>query len=275
MKKEEALARIFHDRPKREVESLAQRKEVVKKRAKHIEHMLSEAFVRLTQECQGFRRRSRLGNEISGLGPGDTTGLDALKSLQENAESFFCRIKSRYESQMNCKKGCTSCCYVALDIFESEAARIIDWALGLEPEEQKLLKEGFAQYGNSGDDSGGIGTDPAGNVRPKCAALLEGTCSIYAARPIICRTQGSPLQWKSQNETGSNELSQDICPLNFKDYDRPLQSIDWLDLDKLSALQSIAENQFQRVGRKFKWKKTSDGRVPLTEVISYLKKCIL
>ena len=61
------LTRIFHNRPKREVESLVQCKEVVKKRVRHIEHMLSEAFVRLTQECQGFRRRSRLGNEISGL----------------------------------------------------------------------------------------------------------------------------------------------------------------------------------------------------------------
>jgi Fe-S-cluster containining protein len=41
--------------------------------------------------------------------------------------------------------------------------------------------------------------------------LVNNCCAIYAARPLICRTQGLPLLFEA--EDGAQEV--DFCPLNF------------------------------------------------------------
>ena len=48
-----------------------------------------------------------------------------------------------------------------------------------------------------------------------CAFLdEEGACRIYAARPLVCRTQGLPLSWQIEEEDGAAAELRDICPLN-------------------------------------------------------------
>ena len=48
-----------------------------------------------------------------------------------------------------------------------------------------------------------------------CAFLdHEGTCRIYPHRPYVCRTQGLPLRWLDEDETGNVFELRDICPEN-------------------------------------------------------------
>jgi len=51
-----------------------------------------------------------------------------------------------------------------------------------------------------------------------CAALdANGRCSIYAARPLVCRSHGVPVRYE---ETGKRALPLlDVCPKNFTGHD--------------------------------------------------------
>ena len=49
----------------------------------------------------------------------------------------------------------------------------------------------------------------------KCSFLLNGECTIYENRPVICRTHGLPLLY--MNDDDNWELY--VCDLNFSDYD--------------------------------------------------------
>ncbi len=52
---------------------------------------------------------------------------------------------------------------------------------------------------------------------PGACAFLggDGECRIYAARPYVCRTQGLPLRWYEEAESGDIEEFTVICELNL------------------------------------------------------------
>lgn len=138
-----------------------------------------------------------------------------IVTLQENASGFFDKIATKYSSSMKCAEGCSKCCFTDITIFEVEANRIKEWFQTLGPDEQDRLKKLWATPVTEG----------------ACAFLYNDRCSIYEARPIICRTQGAPLFIQADNVL-------DYCPLNFKDGDPPKE--DWLNLDRLNTLLSFA-----------------------------------
>ncbi len=90
-----------------------------------------------------------------------------------------------------CRKGCTACCYSPLTITalewrflhahlleldENEWERIVDAAELVRP----LLPELVKQHRE------GIGAI----LQMQCPFLIDGACSVYAARPLICRAFG-------------------------------------------------------------------------------------
>ncbi len=138
-----------------------------------------------------------------------------IESLQENASGFFDKVYQKYSSQMKCSKGCSKCCMTDISIFEVEAQRIRDWFKILSVDQQKNLIENWTT------------PNPVG----ACHFLINDRCSIYEARPVICRTQGAPLFIKSENLL-------DYCPLNFESEDP--DKADWLNLERLNTLLSFA-----------------------------------
>jgi hypothetical protein len=42
----------------------------------------------------------------------------------------------------------------------------------------------------------------------------QGACRVYSRRPYVCRTQGLPLRWFAEDDSGSMVEYRDICPLN-------------------------------------------------------------
>lgn len=65
-----------------------------------------------------------------------------------------------------CKKGCSNCCHYEVSISEVEAQYI----------EQLAKKKRLKHLGSAGDFEG-----------TPCPFLEHGACSIYTARPFVCR----------------------------------------------------------------------------------------
>jgi Fe-S-cluster containining protein len=98
------------------------------------------------------------------------------------------KLEKQHAKHINCKAGCDMCC-MDYSIFPIEFHYILNQLKKnkLKPE----TKENIAEE--------------------DCIFLNNHNCSIYNARPIICRTHGLPLIY--MNEEGDWELS--ACELNF------------------------------------------------------------
>lgn len=138
-----------------------------------------------------------------------------IETLQQNASDFFDKVQKKHTSKMECKSGCSKCCYTDISVFEVESELVEDWFNQKSVEEKENLKKIWKGKNNSG----------------ACGFLYDEKCTIYEVRPIICRTQGLPLHLSSENVL-------DYCPLNFKE-EQP-EKDDWLNLERLNTLLSFA-----------------------------------
>jgi uncharacterized protein len=112
--------------------------------------------------------------------------LDWVEELHRVVDQLTAPVVQANGSRLHCRAGCHDCCADGLTVFEIEAAVI-------ERHHRELLEDGTAH-------------EPGG-----CAFLdAEGACRIYAHRPYVCRTQGLPLRWA----TDDGHEARDICPLN-------------------------------------------------------------
>lgn len=87
-----------------------------------------------------------------------------------------------------------------------------------------------------------------------CPFLSEGFCSIYAQRPLICRTQGLPIGYVHETH---ERIEVSACPLNFSD-DHPFDYEDLLLLDPFNhRLAALNLSYCQMAGI------SADRRLPL------------
>jgi len=109
------------------------------------------------------------------------------------------RLQALHGPALTCRVGCTACCQTDLSVGPVEATVLGNALAALPAETQRRLQEGMRTRD---------ARDPA------CPLLLDQRCATYAARPLICRTQGFPLVWEEENE-----LHEAHCPLNFTRHD--------------------------------------------------------
>ena len=116
--------------------------------------------------------------------------MQKLLQIHESLDRDTRELSARQQPALNCRRGCADCCVDDLTIFEVEAQAIRE-------RYGDLLRDGAPH--------------PAG----RCA-FLDGDdgCRVYDARPYVCRTQGLPLRWLTENEAGERVEYRDICPLN-------------------------------------------------------------
>jgi Fe-S-cluster containining protein len=163
-----------------------------------------------------------------------------IESLQENASGFFDKISSKYPTEMKCKEGCSKCCFTDISIFRVENERILEWFNALESDAKEKLRELWATKNEPG----------------ACAFLYFDKCTIYEARPVICRTQGAPLYLATENVL-------DYCPLNFESGD-PEKS-DWLNLERLNTMLSLAAKS-SNLEERIRLKKTKAELLALSSI---------
>lgn len=142
-----------------------------------------------------------------------------IKDLYTKVADFESRLSSELMSLSQCRKGCSKCCYTDISVFEVEAANIRNWFNTLTDPQKSELHSKWTAPSNEG----------------ACPFLHEEACTIYEARPLICRTQGLALSFKEDDQ-----LYADICPLNEKMLDE-LDHKQFLNLDLLNLILSQLE----------------------------------
>ena len=136
--------------------------------------------------------------------------------LVARVDAVVLRIRRKYDAQIACHKGCACGCR-NLSVMPIEALSLSGAVQDL-PEglRSKILKH--ASTASFWD----------------CPVLEDGACSLYAYRPIICRTHGYPLLTYYQGKP-----SVGYCRHNFKNIPSiPADAV--IDLEKInSALRVI------------------------------------
>lgn len=114
-------------------------------------------------------------------------------SLLSRVDQLCEQINEKFAEQIVCRAGCSACCR-HLSLFPVEAANLVKAVENL-PDEIRERLAGRIQWPESGS----------------CPLLLDDCCSVYADRPVICRTHGLPLLAEVE---GLRTV--DCCPENFK-----------------------------------------------------------
>lgn len=153
-----------------------------------------------------------------------------LVRLRARVDQHFAQAVARTPEQFACRPGCESCCHQRFSVFEVEAAPIREALAQLARTDGEARRRVRAR----GQDSG---------LRA-CALLLDGRCSVYEQRPLICRSHGLPIGVRESDEPGS-PLRLDHCPLNFIEHghgDREIPRASVLVLDAINQpLAVLAE----------------------------------
>ena len=128
-----------------------------------------------------------------------------MPKLRDYCDGFWDRVLEKYPYAFACAPGCSTCC-------ELPSVNYI---------------EAFIIAGMPGDKRK---KHAAADKTGRCPFLDDDRCSIYASRPLICRTHG--LLLKSEEYSYAMTVS---CPFNFTDID--LNAIDpslVLEIDRVS-----------------------------------------
>lgn len=113
--------------------------------------------------------------------------LQNYQTVCRYCDTFFYSTVERYPEQINCHQGCDACCELQ-SVNALEAFSI--WQSLQTTTAPALLSD---------------------STHEKCIFLNQGTCSIYAVRPLICRTHGLVIS--------SSEFPEGValsCRSNFK-----------------------------------------------------------
>jgi len=140
------------------------------------------------------------GTVTTEAGPRTDEKLRELVALHDEIDRETRALALVHTDRLQCRRGCHECCVDELTVTQIEALRI----RRAHPE---LLATGKPH--------------PVG----ACVFLDDaGACRVYAERPLVCRSQGLPLQIFFEDEEGEIEERRDICPLNL-DGGPPLASL--------------------------------------------------
>ena len=158
--------------------------------------------------------------------------LNKYLTLRNKIDNESNKLEQMHKSQMVCNKGCDSCCE-SLTIF---------------PIEYYTIKEDIKKLNNLPKNK------LWNSITKSCRFLVNGECAIYESRPIICRTQGLPILYKSIK--GENfELS--ICKLNFTNSEASSFNMDnSLYMSPLNSQLFIMNTEFIEENFKGKYKPT-------------------
>ena len=134
--------------------------------------------------------------------------LAGYEKLRDYCDRFWKRVVDTYADQCACASGCGICCTLT-SVTCLEAAIIADFSRKNKPPPQHAVP-GAATPGPEGS----------------CPFLMDNRCSIYPARPLICRTHGLLLR-----NVNIRERIMPSCPYNFA-------TTELADIDDSFALDS-------------------------------------
>ncbi|HJZ69849.1 MAG TPA: YkgJ family cysteine cluster protein [Blastocatellia bacterium] len=143
--------------------------------------------------------------------------FQAYEAHIAGVDGEFRRVFQKFAHRMQCRRGCSMCCSQMFSISLIEAAYISRAIKALPDEERERLRSSARGYvararalTSGEEDQEDEGITPKPGARLPCPALKGDACSIYDARPIICRKWGIPLF------NPKKPLEIQACHLNFQ-----------------------------------------------------------
>jgi Fe-S-cluster containining protein len=149
-------------------------------------------------------------------------------------QAEFDRNLDIYGDKIQCRKGCSKCCSQIFRITKLDGWMITEHVKSLPEARRNELKQKAEEYQQG----------------MACPALgLEGECTIYEARPVICRRFGMPIY------DYKNPVNIHACELNFKDGDE-------ITDNELIPNQTEIGTEWDKLKEEF-----GDGSTTIAEVI--------
>jgi Fe-S-cluster containining protein len=117
------------------------------------------------------------------------TVVSAAAAVADYADEALGIIREEYRPPLHCKQGCWyCCCKPGVLISVPELLRILSYLRSLDDDSLSALTDRARRYaaqieGRSFDDST--------NESVPCPLLVEGRCSVYEVRPLVCRGYNS------------------------------------------------------------------------------------
>jgi uncharacterized protein len=165
--------------------------------------------------------------------------FEEYRALVAKVEGFTTAAFARRRADMACKSGCDGCCHAWLTVSPVEAEVVRAGIAALSPAKRaELVARGRREQAR----------EEAGEA-PRCAMLADdGRCDIYAARPLVCRTQGHALRYPNgfvpveavRVRGASGEVTH--CPLNFSE--RPPEPADVLDAERVDQILALVNHRY-------------------------------
>jgi hypothetical protein len=102
--------------------------------------------------------------------------VEATLEVYKAIDGFFNAAPEENKKEIQCKAGCTACCFIDVDVSGDEAAVIINYCRenGIEIDKEYLKKQAA------------VGRKTYSHLS-RCVFLKDNLCSIYPVRPIACR----------------------------------------------------------------------------------------
>ena len=164
------------------------------------------------------------------------------------ADTHFRRVLDEQPGAMECRLGCTLCCQ---GLFEISAADLVVLMEGLRQLDPQVLdhlvrksRESIERFDHpvlsSLDEAERREFFDGPAAGESCPALsAEGACTIYAHRPLLCRTFGLPVR-------EGKEYRGEECELNFTsssraDKERAAWDLEWEDAVDPQELRTIPQ----------------------------------
>lgn len=166
---------------------------------------------------------------------------EEYQALLQKVDAFCAEANVHAGKALTCKRGCDGCCHVWLTVSPVEARAIREHLAGLDSDTRaRIAERGRREQAR----------ESRGEVQSRCAMLEDdGSCAIYEARPVICRTQGFPLRYPKGtvpesavrwlDHTAGTEIV--ACPLNYTQ--RLPQAAETLDADTVNILLAVVNQR--------------------------------
>ena len=160
-------------------------------------------------------------------------------ALVMKVESFVSQATLRRAVDLQCKKGCDGCCHAWLSVGSVEAEQV---RLGL----SALPEPARAEVRARGERE--LSRELARASPPRCAMLGDdGSCAIYAFRPLVCRTQGQALRYPADfvpEDAVRLKLKSGAvtwCPLNYRESTPASEDI--LDAERVDQILALVTHR--------------------------------
>jgi Fe-S-cluster containining protein len=156
--------------------------------------------------------------------------LAEYRSLLEKVRASTAAVEERRGADLACARGCDQCCHVRLEVLPVEAAAIRVHLEVMEPAQRAAIERRAEAPGD------------------RCVMLApDGSCDIYEARPLVCRTQGHALAYPAgviPEDAVRARAGGDVtwCPLNYRDAPPSGPDVLWMEL--LDRLLFVVNQRF-------------------------------